>query len=80
MYTIDEELVMTLRSYLWTLMSVISTIIVISGVTPVFTFCLIPIIVFYIMQQKFFTVCYYVGSSPGSCYPSYVVARIRIGN
>lgn len=56
MYTVDEELVMTLRSYLWTLMSVISTIVVISGVTPVFTFCLIPIIAYYIMQQQFFTV------------------------
>lgn len=56
MYTVDEELVMTLRSYLWTVMSVISTILVISGVTPVFAFALIPIIAFYIMQQKFFTV------------------------
>ena len=57
MYTIDEELVMTLRSYLWTLMSVISTIAVISGVTPVFAICLMPIIFFYVMEQKFFTVC-----------------------
>lgn len=58
MYTVDEELVMTLRSYLMTLMTVVSTIVVISGVTPVFTFCLIPIIIFYGMQQQFFTVTY----------------------
>lgn len=57
-YTVDEELVMTLRSYLWTLMSVISTTVVISGVTPVFAFCLLPIVAFYIMQQKFFTATY----------------------
>lgn len=56
MYIIDEELVMTLRSYLWTLMSVVSTIAVISGVTPIFTLCLVPIIAFYAMHQNFFTV------------------------
>ena len=56
MYTVDEELVMTLRSYLWTLMSVISTIVVITSVNPLFAFCLIPIVAFYVMQQRFFTV------------------------
>ena len=49
---------MTLRSYLWTLMSVISTIVIISGVTPVFSFALIPIVAFYIMEQNFFTLTY----------------------
>ena len=56
MYTVDEQLISTLRSYLSTLFTVFSTIIVISGVTPIFTLCLIPIIIFYMMQQAYFTV------------------------
>lgn len=55
-YTIDEQLVATLRVYLQTLFSVLSTIVVISGVTPVFTLCLIPILIFYVSEQSFFTV------------------------
>jgi len=58
MYTIDEQLVATLRSYLATLANVFSTIIVISGVTPIFTLCLIPILIFYAMQQAYFTMTY----------------------
>ena len=54
--TIDEQLMMTLRSFLATVFSVISTIVVVSGVTPVFTLCLIPIIIYYVIQQRFFTV------------------------
>jgi hypothetical protein len=46
----------TLRTYLQTLFAVLSTIVVISGVTPVFTMCLIPIIIFYVVEQNFFTV------------------------
>ena len=56
MYTVDEELVMTLRMYIRNLTQIASTIMVISGVSPVFTACLIPIIVFYIKEQAFFTV------------------------
>ena len=56
MYTIDSQLMNALRSYLTTIMNVISTIVVISGVTPTFTICLIPIILFYASQQNFFTV------------------------
>lgn len=39
-------------------MSVASTIVVISTVTPVFMLCLIPIIMFYGSQQAFFTRTY----------------------
>jgi ATP-binding cassette, subfamily C (CFTR/MRP), member 1 len=56
MYTVDSQLMTALRSYLSTIMSVVSTIVVISGVTPAFTICLIPIILFYASQQNFFTV------------------------
>jgi hypothetical protein len=55
-YTIDEQLMMALRSYLSTIMSVASTIVVISFVTPLFTVCLVPILIYYALQQKFFTV------------------------
>jgi hypothetical protein len=47
---------MALRSYLGTILTVISTIVVISGVTPTFTLCLVPIIIYYMGQQNFFTV------------------------
>ena len=55
-YTIDEQLSATLRTYLQTLFSVLSTVVVISGVTPLFALCLMPIIAFYVVEQKFFTV------------------------
>ena len=58
MYTVDEELVSTLRSYLNSLMSVISVVFVISSVTPVFTLYLVPIIIFYLYQQHQFTMTY----------------------
>jgi ATP-binding cassette, subfamily C (CFTR/MRP), member 1 len=56
MYTVDEQLMGTLRSFLATIFSVVSTIVVISGVTPIFTVCLIPIIIYYGIQQRFFNV------------------------
>lgn len=58
MYTVDEQLMMSLRSYLTTIMSVCSTIVVISTITPAFTLCLIPIIIYYVYQQNFFTMTY----------------------
>lgn len=57
-YTIDEELVTTLRMYIRNLTQIASTILVISGVSPVFTACLIPIILFYMSEQAFFTITY----------------------
>jgi len=58
MNTVDSTLVNTLRSYLATMFTVVSTIFVISGVTPIFTVCLVPIIVFYVVQQNYFTTTY----------------------
>jgi ABC-type multidrug transport system fused ATPase/permease subunit len=58
MYTVDENIVSTLRSYLATLFSVFSTIVVISGITPIFTACLVPILVYYLLQQAYFTITY----------------------
>ena len=56
MYTVDEQLMGTLRSFLATIFAVVSTIVVISGVTPIFTVCLVPILVYYGIQQRFFNV------------------------
>ena len=58
MNTIDMSLIETLRSYLVTLFSIFSTIIVISIITPIFTVCLIPIVTFYTLQQVYFTATY----------------------
>ena len=58
MYTVDEQLVSTLRSYLATMGSVCSTIVVVSSITPWFTVCLIPIIGYYLLQSQFFTKSY----------------------
>lgn len=58
MYTVDEQLLATMRSYLATLFSVFSTIIVVSVVSPYFTLCLIPMIIFYRLQQNYFTMTY----------------------
>lgn len=55
-YTIDEQLMETFSAYLSTLFDVISTTVVIAGVSPTFVFCLIPMILFYIHEQAFFTV------------------------
>jgi len=57
-YTIDESLVSTMRSFLATISSVIGVMIVISWVTPFFTLGLIPMIIFYLRQQQFFTRTY----------------------
>ncbi|KAG7364336.1 multidrug ABC transporter permease/ATPase [Nitzschia inconspicua] len=58
MYTVDSQLMNALRSYLTTIMNVISTVVVISGVTPAFVICLVPILLFYASQQNFFTMSY----------------------
>jgi len=58
MFTVDEKLVSTMRSYLATFSNVVGVIIVISYITPVFTICLIPMIAFYIKQQSYFTTTY----------------------
>lgn len=58
MSTIDEELVLTMRMYIRNLAQIASTMIVISGVSPIFTLALVPIILFYIKEQAFFTITY----------------------
>jgi hypothetical protein len=55
MYTVDEQLVVSARSYLATMISVLSTIIVVVSVTPAFLLALAPIGAFYLHQQRFFT-------------------------
>ena len=67
-YTLDEQLMMALRSYLSTVMSVCSTIVLISAVTPYFTICLVPMIIYYGYQQNFFTV-----SSPTDSLPNTIL-------
>lgn len=58
MYTIDEQLRETLGMYLNTIFSVVSTIAVVSGVSPIFVLCLVPMVLYYIHEQAFFTVSY----------------------
>jgi ATP-binding cassette subfamily C (CFTR/MRP) protein 1 len=55
-YTIDEKLVETGGTYIKTIFSVVSTIAVISGVTPIFILFMIPMILYYMKEQAFFTV------------------------
>lgn len=57
-FTLDEQLVSTMRSYLATSSNVIGVIVVICYVTPYFTVCIIPMLIFYKQQQKFFTKTY----------------------
>eukprot|EP00957_Ditylum_brightwellii_P023387 1764716-Ditylum_brightwellii.AAC.1 len=57
-YTIDEQLVQSLRSYFATISSVYSVIIVVCSVTPVFGVCLMPILIYYEMQKRYFTKTY----------------------
>lgn len=58
MYTVDEQLVVSGRSYLATMAQVLSTIVVVTSVTPKFIFGLVPLLVFYLHQQNFFTMTY----------------------
>lgn len=55
-YTIDSQLMTAARSYLTTILSVVSALVVNIGVFPAFTIGIIPLICYYIAQQRFFTV------------------------
>ncbi|KAL7559536.1 hypothetical protein ACA910_011927 [Epithemia clementina (nom. ined.)] len=57
-YTTDEQLLTTIGTYLLTLFDVFGTLVVISGVTPVFAFCLVPMIMYYVKEQRYFTITY----------------------
>jgi len=59
MYTIDSQLMTALRSYISTVLFVVSAVIVNTGVSPLFTVGMLPLIYFYAAQQKFFTVSYF---------------------
>ena len=56
MYTVDSQLMTALRSYVTTLLSVVSALIVNTGVSPAFTVGILPLIWYYTNQQRFFTV------------------------
>ncbi|VEU33619.1 unnamed protein product [Pseudo-nitzschia multistriata] len=58
MYTIDSNLVTSMRSYISTLLSVVSALVVNTGVSPAFTISIIPLIFYYAAQQRFFTMTY----------------------
>uniref|UniRef100_A0A7S4AQQ3 P-loop containing nucleoside triphosphate hydrolase protein n=2 Tax=Pseudo-nitzschia australis TaxID=44445 RepID=A0A7S4AQQ3_9STRA len=58
MYTIDSQIVTTLRSYISTILSVVSALVVNAGVSPAFTISIIPLVFYYAAQQKFFTMTY----------------------
>jgi ATP-binding cassette subfamily C (CFTR/MRP) protein 1 len=58
LYTVDEQLVESGRSYLTTMAQVLSAIVVVSSVTPKFIVGLIPLLFFYVHQQNFFTMTY----------------------
>jgi len=58
MYTIDSQLMTALRSYISTLLSVTSAVIVNMVVSPAFLIGIIPLTFYYVAQQKFFTMTY----------------------
>ena len=58
MYTLDEQIPQTIRSYLSTIFAVIGTVVVISVITPWFMVALVPIVIFYKVQEKYFTKTY----------------------
>lgn len=53
-YTIDEQIPQTVRSYLGTMAKVISTILYICIITPLFMVGLIPIMGFYYIAQRYY--------------------------
>jgi len=57
-YTLDEALPDSMRSYFFTMAKCFSTVIVISAVTPIFALSLVPILFLYRFAQKYFSVTY----------------------
>jgi len=58
MYEIDSQLMVAIRSYVTTILSVVSALVVNLGVSPAFTIGMIPLMFYYAAQQKFFTMTY----------------------
>ena len=72
MYSIDEDLTGAVINYLGTMFTVLSTIVVISVITPFFTICLIPLIIFYMSEQSVFIVSRFLLKNVGlSCCASF---------
>ncbi len=57
-YTLDEALPSSFQMYVDCLFGTVSTLVVVTSVTPVFAAALIPIIYFYRQQQIYFSRCY----------------------
>ena len=58
MYTLDEALPDSFQTYIDCLFATVSTLVVVTSITPVFAVALIPIIYFYRQQQIYFSRCY----------------------
>ena len=50
-YTIDEVIPRSLRSFIWTFLGVVSTVIVIMIATPIFSVVIVPLGAFYLLVQ-----------------------------
>jgi ATP-binding cassette subfamily C (CFTR/MRP) protein 1 len=57
-YTLDEGLPASFRMYLNCIFKVVSTLVVVTSVTPIFAALLVPILYYYRLQQAYFTQCY----------------------
>lgn len=57
-YTIDEALPSSFQMYLDCMFQVMSTLVVVTTVTPWFSIVLLPMLVFYRTQQAYFAQCY----------------------
>lgn len=53
-YTIDEQIPQTVRMYMQTMAKVTSTILYISVITPLFLVGLVPIMIFYVLAQRYY--------------------------
>lgn len=58
MYTLDESLPESFQSYVKCLFDVLTTLVVVTSITPSFAASIIPIIYFYRRQQANFSQCY----------------------
>lgn len=58
MNVVDDPLVGTAQIYLYFASEILATLVVISFTTPPFALCMIPVLVFYMKQQSFFTQTY----------------------
>jgi len=57
-YTLDEQLPDSMRSFFFTMTKCFSTVIVVSTVTPIFMLSLIPILYLYRLAQQYFSITY----------------------